>query len=191
MSKRENKVMAAAQQTESSIKEGVCLEIAKSWDGQALPAPAAARVSFRLSAQGLEVEVNAPFYDDPAPAAPAGELDGLWNYEVVELFMLGPGGHYLEIELGPHGHYLILLLSGIRQVKKRLQPGHCTTTIKGGRWQGNLVLPGDDLPLPFSHANAYAIHGQDSDRRYLAAVPVPGERPDFHQPRFFGPLPPC
>jgi hypothetical protein len=46
----------------------------------------------------------------------------------------------------------------------------------------------EQLPQPFSHVNAYAIHGQAAARCYQAAFPVPGERPDFHQPRFFGRL---
>ncbi len=38
---------------------------------------------------------------------------------------------------------------------------------------------------PWWRANAYAVHGQDKGRRYLAAFPVPGETPDFHQSHYF------
>ena len=32
---------------------------------------------------------------------------GLWDYEVVELFLLNSDTEeYLELEFGPHGHYL-------------------------------------------------------------------------------------
>ncbi|MBU0679961.1 MAG: hypothetical protein KKD73_00935 [Proteobacteria bacterium] len=167
------------------------LEIEKTWDGNILKEREKTQVFFCVSNKGLQVEVNAPFHNDQAPAAPIGELDGLWEYEVVELFLLGAAGQYLEIEIGPHGHYLILLLAGIRQVKKRLQPSHVEIRIKGTRWQATLILPVDQLPLPLSHANAYAIHGHGSSRRYQAAFPVPGERPDFHQPQFFGSLAKC
>lgn len=166
----------------------VCLQVAKTWDGYSVATSDVVAVSLRLDDEGVVVHVAAPFYDDPAPSAPSGEMMGLWEYEVVELFLLGAHGHYLEIELGPHGHYLILLLDGIRQVKKRLQPHHCASRISGSCWQATLTLDIDQLPLPITHVNAYAIHGHGIKRRYLAAFPVPGEKPDFHQPRFFAAL---
>jgi hypothetical protein len=170
------------------LSQNGLLEIDKTWDGSILKEIEIAQVLFQVSNKGLMIEVDAPFYNDQAPDAPAGELDGLWEHEVVELFLLSADGQYLEIEIGPHGHYLILLLSGIRQVKKKLQPSHVETRIDGARWQATLSLPVEKLPLPLSHANAYAIHGHGAGRRYLAAFPVPGERPDFHQPQFFGSL---
>jgi hypothetical protein len=169
--------------------QGVHLVVERSWDGEVVAGIEETRLFFRLSQQGLEIEVTAPFYNDPAPVAPGGELDALWADEVVELFLLGDKGHYLEVELGPHGHYLILLLTGIRQVKKRLCPCRCQVRIIGSRWQASLTVAKEQLPLPFSHANAYAMHGQGAGRRYLAAFPVPGKKPDFHQPSFFGALP--
>ena len=166
----------------------VYLQIAKTWDGYSVATSDIVDVSVRLDNEGFAFHVAAPFYGDPAPSAPVGELDGLWEYEVVELFLLGAGDHYLEIELGPHGHYLILLLDGIRQVKKRLQPRHCASRISGSCWQATLTVAIDQLPLPITHVNAYAIHGHGVKRRYLAAFPVPGEKPDFHQPQFFAAL---
>ena len=46
-------------------------------------------------------------------ARPVGPTDKLWRHGVVELFILGPGGHYTEIEL-PLGHHLVLMLDGVR-----------------------------------------------------------------------------
>lgn len=159
--------------------------IERNWDGGIAEDSEKVDVAFYIQNQELKVEVTGFFYSDPAPSAPAGELDGLWRYEVVELFLLGTAGHYLEIELSPHGHYLILHLSGIRQVSKTLHPAHYITRINGSLWQGILTLDLDPSILPFTHANAYAIHGQGVKRRYLAAYPVPGKKPDFHQPRYF------
>ncbi len=171
--------------TEVSARQGVLLTTEKSWDGGMAEDSEKVAVAFYLSAQELKVEVEGPYHGDPAPSAPAGELDGLWRYEVAELFLLGAEGHYLEIELGPHGHYLILHLSGIRQVRRTLKPTHCSTRITDSRWQGTLTLALDHSILPFTHVNAYAIHGLGTKRRYLSAFPVPGESPDFHQPRYF------
>lgn len=133
----------------------------------------------------MAVHVEAPFYDDPPPSGTAVEKNGLWNYEVVELFLLARDGSYLEIEIGPHGHYLILALRTVRQVIGRRTPVHCATRITGNRRQGFLTLIPDAALLPFTHANGYAIHGQGPNRRHLAAAAVPGEHPDFHQPTRF------
>lgn len=164
------------------------LSTSKTWDGKAVADPEKMEVRFCLRELELEVEVEGPFHGDPPPSTPAGELEGLWGHEVAELFLLGAGGHYLEIEIGPHGHYLIYHLTGIRQISKSISPTHCTTSITGSQWQGTLTLPLNQSILPFSHANAYAVHGQGAKRRYLAAFPVPGEKPDFHQPRYFASL---
>ncbi|MEN8258050.1 MAG: hypothetical protein ABFS09_09355 [Thermodesulfobacteriota bacterium] len=166
--------------------ETVKLQIAQTWDGSPVAQADVVDLSVRLTDDELTITVAAPFYGDPPPAGGEGELNGLWDYEVVELFLLAANGHYLEVEMGPHGHYLILLLAGIRQVKKKLHPSHFSTEIVGCRWQATLKLVADHLPTPFTHTNAYAIHGQGVERCYLAAYPVPGERPDFHQPHFFG-----
>lgn len=53
------------------------------------------------------MKVQARFYDDTRPDADPGYLMGLWDYEVVELFLLNSQTEeYLELEFGPHGHYL-------------------------------------------------------------------------------------
>ncbi len=186
-----NQPHSSKKQKMTPGKQSILFSTTKTWDGE--PAADSEKMEIRFSVKDLEleVEVQGPLHGDPAPAAPAGELDGLWCYEVAELFLLGADGHYLEIELGPHGHYLILDLSGVRQVKRSLSPIRYVTNITGSRWKGVLTLALDQSILPFSHANAYAIHGLGVKRRYLAAVPVPGNKPDFHQPRYFASLDEC
>ncbi len=180
--------MAETTDDSGPLVEGVSLQVATTWDGTPVAKSDFVDVSVRLDREKLVVTVTAPFYGDPPPPGSGGEMPGLWEYEVVELFLLGAHGHYLEIELGPHGHYLIFSLTAIRKIDKNLHPCQCLTTISGSHWQCTLSMATDQFPLPFSHANAYAIHGQGAARRYLAAFAVPGEKPDFHQPRFFGRL---
>ena len=44
------------------------------------------------------------------PDAPRGaRVANLWEYDVVECFLVGPDGRYLELELGAGGHFLALL----------------------------------------------------------------------------------
>ena len=127
------------------------------------------------------LKVDAPFYGDPPPHAPAGPTWALWEHEVVEWFIAGPGEEYLEIELGPHGHHLALQLSGIRQVRERELPLSFEAELRGNRWRGEASFPIAWLPEGPWRVNAYGIHGVGSERTYLAAYPTGGEAPDFHQ----------
>ena len=164
------------------------LHINQTWNGEVLAVSEHVRLLMRLDQNGLHVQVEAPFYNDPPPESAPGTTEGLWEYEVVELFLLGAGGHYLEIELGPHGHYLVYYLSDVRQVERVVEPLFVDCMTRGGRWQGEIHLGLTDLPEQLSHVNGYGIHGQGGGRRYLSAAPLPGATPDFHQPQAFLPL---
>jgi len=178
------------------------LVIAHTWDGQ--PVPSSEQVTLKLSSAGrgrLRIRVMAPFHGDPAPTGRPGPTIGLWEHEVVELFVLGAPRDeprdeprdappvYTEIELGPHGHQLVLRLRGVRQVVGRLLPLEYETVIESARdvsrWRGEALLDRTLLPPTPHRINAYAIHGQGADRRYLALYPGPGEGPDFHRLEYF------
>lgn len=164
------------------------LEIAHTWDGVPVGADERVSLELRFDAATLEVRVDAPFHGDPAPPAPPGSLDGLWEFEVVELFLLGEDRRYLELEFGPFGHYLVLELGGPRQVRRRGLPLVFASERDAGRWTGCASVPTGLLPPSLRAANAYAMHGQGVGRRHLACHPVPGVEPDFHQLECFGPL---
>ena len=84
--------------------------------------------------QCMIFEVDAPFYNDPAPPEPSDKksdidskndkaLMGLWDYEVVEAFFLcSKSEQYLEVEIGPHGHHLVLFLNGRKNIIKECLP---------------------------------------------------------------------
>lgn len=174
------------------------LEIASTWNGISIGADERATVDVHLDsrAERMVVEFRAPLHGDPAPPDPPGELDGLWNYEVVELFLAGPAGGssppgssralYIELEVGPWEHFLALAFSAPRRRSTRLRPTSFEVKRRASRWRARLSLPFSDLPSTDIHrlrANAFALHGngRQHPRRHLAAIPVPGELPDFHQ----------
>ncbi len=163
------------------------LLVGSTWCGG--PAEASERVQVRVWAEQGElfVEVDAPEHGDPPPPGPIGSTWGLWDYEVVELF-IAQGETYTELELGPAGHYLLLRLEGVRQIVERELPLRYTVSRSGGRWRGLARLPASLLPPQPWTANAYAIHGEGAARRYLAAYPTGGAAPDFHQLASFQPL---
>jgi len=157
------------------------LLVSRSWDG--LPLAEKERVEVRISGfkEFLLVEIEAPYYGDPAPPGPVGSTPGLWEFEVVELFICGPGEQYSEFEVGPLGHFLALRMEGVRNPVEQGMDLQVETAVTGDRWRGRLVISRRLLPEGPHRLNAYAIHGEGEGRRYLAAVPVPGDEPDFHR----------
>lgn len=152
--------------------------------------PLEAQVSFYLSLQtgGLRVQTDAPFYGDPPPAGAGGPCEGLWDFEVVELF-IAHGETYTELELGPHGHYLLLRLQGVRQmITQQLPLSFYDWKQRAGRWQGDALIPWVYLPPEPWTFNAYAMHGQGDARQYLALFALTGIAPDFHRLECFQPL---
>ena len=138
----------------------------------------------------LEIRIEAPFYDDPKPPnIPIGSVDQLWNYEVIEVFLLGEDNRYFEFEIGPKGHYLLLQLNGFRNIIEQGFPlNNYNTKIENNRWTAVAVIPSDYLPNKLSKFNAYAIHGSGPNRQYLALFPTPFgkyKEPEFHRLEYF------
>ncbi|MSQ02524.1 MAG: hypothetical protein EXR71_11660 [Myxococcales bacterium] len=161
------------------------------WDGTPARPEEVVTVFLTVTGEGLVIDVDAPFHDDPAPAAPIGPTWKLWEHEVVEVFVAaGMAPEYVEVELSPHGHHLVLRLVGIRNDVGRCLPLIFSATIEGARWRGRAVVPADCLPPGAPGAwrvNANAIHGCDPERRYLTAARLTAPTPDFHRPEEFLP----
>ena len=94
------------------------LLIDKLWDNSQIDERYKTKVSYIRTKDGVKIKIDAPFYNDPVPEAPIGRFDRLWKYEVVELFLVGPDGHYIELEFGPHGHWLALAFSAPRVLSR-------------------------------------------------------------------------
>lgn len=170
------------------------VRIAQLWDGSPVAASECVELHLRLREDGaLKIHIDAPFHRDPPPEGAAGSYAGLWNHEVVEVFLVGEDGRYTEAEFGPHGHYLVLELTAPREVQREGETIALAVERKRDRWQGRAMLPAHLLPERIVRVGAFAIHGTDhgsgqgagTARRYLSAHTLPGPRPDFHQPDTF------
>ncbi len=160
--------------------------IARLWTGE--PAEDAEAVELELfldQGRNLQVRIEAPYHGDPAPRQPPGPLDGLWEFEVVEVFLVGPDGRYTEAEFGPHGHHLVLRLEAPRAVRDRGHEIVFETSRSNRRWEGSATLPCRLLPGEICRIGLFAIHGTGPRRRYLSAHRLAGSSPDFHQPADF------
>lgn len=169
--------------------------INKLWDSRPVADDDNVFVQFEYVDNGvtkdLQIKVQAPFYNDPYinDTIPKGSMDKLWEYEVVEVFLLGSDDYYLEIEFSPKGQYLLLQLHGYRNViKTPLYIDNYSAEIDGEKWSGTYVIPSEYIPANVNKFNAYAIHGSDDARQYLALYPTPFGKykdPDFHRLDYF------
>ena len=154
--------------------------------------------------------IDAPFFNDPPPTLnhindsnDTKRYIGLWNHEVVEVFISDcRGANYLEVNIGPFGHYYLKSISTYDQNDMIDVDTAPTVKInaKANRWNARVYVPyamvpepdtGFDMEVPLAikwHINAFAIHGNKDSREYLAATALPGKSPNFHQPKFFEPF---
>jgi hypothetical protein len=150
----------------------------------ALPA---ATFDMQLADVHLVVRLDATHYNDPAPNAPPGRTERLWETEVAELFIAGCNGHYVEIEVGPHGHFLAYEFSDIRVLADPELPIEIHwPTAEGASWTAEFRIQRDRLPPQPWRVNAFLINGLSDKRQWLSAFEMPAPRgPDFHQPAHF------
>jgi len=169
--------------------QDVTITVDTLWDGSPARPDEAVHVTLRdAGPDHLVLLVDAPYHADPAPSEPAGSTWRLWNHEVVEVFVLGLGQRYLEVEVGPHGHYIVLQLDGPRNAVATHLPLVVHARIDGPRWTAQALIPRHYLPVGASHLNVTAIHGTGDARRYLSWQPLPGDGPDFHRIAHFAPV---
>ena len=104
---------------------------------------------------------------------------------MVELFFVGENGEYTEIEMGRYGHHLILQLDAPRSIIHKEIPMQYEVLDGDYRWAGRGFVDKKWLPEKIVRFNAFAIHTVNGERRYCCYTPLPGPKPDFHQPDRF------
>lgn len=164
------------------------LPIVTYWDG--MPCAEARLhgvVTVCAAAGGLCITASLPPQESPRiPAAPPlTRVANLWEYDVVECFVVGEE-RYLEVEIGAGGHFLVLAfatprvrINAYEAFVPRMTFAPCPEG--GTAWQARILIPWAMVPVRVTGMNAYVI----SRDHYLCYHPLPGPRPDFHQPERF------
>jgi hypothetical protein len=162
------------------------LPVERYWDGAPCShAHLHGTVELAGSERGLELAASLPHQPAPRiPTAPRGaRVANLWEYDVVECFLVGAGGRYLEVELGAGGHFLVLSFSAPRvrsDSHEALRPA-LDFASDAQRWRARITLDRALVPERLEALNAFVIAGG----AHLAYAALPGSAPDFHQPARF------
>lgn len=165
------------------------LSISRRWDGTPLEPLDVLELKIEETPQEIAVEFVAHLtHVYTVPNAPVGFTNGLWDYDVVELFFARPDGSYLEIEVGPAGHWLVYEFSGYREASdKSPRPLQYTAHVDNGEWRGEFKIPQTWLRVPLQECrmNIYQIRNTETGREYIAWRSIPSIEPDFHRVECF------
>lgn len=163
------------------------LAIGRLWSGEKSPdSRFSALVELQQHEAGILVRAITPPFPAPRiPSAPPGSrVEGLWEYDVIELFFVDEDGQYLEVELGIGGQYLVLGFDAPRHLVADFADLSFEVRHEehsGGRCINEIVIPRELFPTNLKALNAYLIAGG----QFFSYHPLPGESPDFHQPDMF------
>ena len=130
------------------------------------------------------------------PEASIGFTDGLWEWDVIELFLASPGStRYLELEIGPGGHWLALGFADVRRRDRELRELEplIEQTQSGPTWSGRTIVPLSGVERyagsgPWSGVVVAVLGEPVAGHIHLSSAALPGSRPDFHQPASWPPI---
>ena len=171
------------------------------WNGRKPPRGYGGRARVALRQRRLELSWTLRTPLPPRiPEGPAAFVDQLWEWDVVELFLVSErdaestNPRYVELEFGAGGHWLGLAFEGVREQVAELRDlaPLIITDVETGRWRGQAVMPLAVLeprlgPRPWRGLVAAVLpgpkeHEGQRERLHSCWPSVPGARPDFHQP---------
>lgn len=163
------------------------LPVARLWNGLACPDKRLHCV-FELQKRdnGVLIRVTLPRLPGArVPQAPEGaRVDGLGDYDTAEMFFTDEDGQYLEVELGVSGHYLVLGFDGVKNRVTGFEGMDFLRKFErqaDGTAVATILIPFDMFPVHLKSLNAFFVAGGQR----LAAFPLSGDAPDFHQPNQF------
>lgn len=171
----------------ASVSEGALQDISLDWFGK----PARQRAGFRLwlddDVLGFRFVAEKTAQCDTALRL-GDFVEGLWEQDVAELFLMGPDGRYQELNLSPCGAWWCALFSDYRQRENAFQAPSVRTRAgsETGRWWAELCLNVRDIPVlgeggwQTTRLHIASILSPD-DPEYLCSGHHTGGEPDFHR----------
>lgn len=115
---------------------------------------------------------------------------GLWEYDVIEIFLTYNKSQYLELQVSPLNQKFALLISKPRvdfKYPKEIKV-ESKVNLSKTQWGGEFNINKKDIPQGELNlkGSVFAILGDP--REYYAINPNPEDSADFHRPELFGEL---
>ena len=120
-------------------------------------------------------------------------VEGLWEADVLELFIKDPSGEYFEFNVSPQGAWWATRLSSYRiRAKDFVLPRVLSVETTKGDGEWSSVVSIDRSSLPWDVGNEASMHvsgiSHRGGARYLSSNRVIGVEPDFHHRDAFRPV---
>jgi hypothetical protein len=168
-------------------------EVQNDWAG--LSMPGAFRWSLAQDPERLWVSLELPVRPPSEQKHELGDfVEGLWEADVVELFLMSPSGRYQEWNVSPDGAWWAMSFVGYRQRDSRsTRPEGVVVEVFHDEesWRAVLSVPRSALPEPLTESTRVhvsgIIHRPDGSSSYLSSAGSPAFEPDFHDSRCFKP----
>lgn len=166
------------------------ITLSSDWYGRSLPSP----IDIFLGGNHQSILFGARGGGDPwcAPAQPGDFIEGLWERDVVELFLSETGSpRYQEFNVSPSGAWWTMAFSGYRtRMGTNSMPSvRCHADAFGSGWRAAMAIPLSQLTIGWSSEsgalNVTAILG--NPQRFVTALDLGGGEPDFHRAERFLP----
>lgn len=164
-----------------------------SWEGLSMPRPFAWSVGVDLEHLWFVGELpTAP--SARAAHAPGEFVEGLWEADVVELFIRDSGGRYQEFNFSVDGAWWSMTFARYRErdATPTRPEGISSKIVRGeNSWTVIAKIPRGSLGLPIGNETTAHISGIIYDPHgvtYLSSSGTPSFAPDFHDARCFEPL---
>lgn len=120
-------------------------------------------------------------------------VEGLWEFDVAEVFVQDAHGAYQEFNLAPNGAWWSMTHSEYRVRSKDSCPAKClsvTTGIFDGYWEVVAAFERGSLQVPLELGGFVHVTGihYAAEPIYLSSHPPRNIAPDFHHPSCFLPV---
>ncbi len=175
--------------TASSVRGLPHNSVRECWHGDPLPSPLWWVLA--VDPKTLWFGGSLPGGGRRVPVARPGEYcEGLWEGDVLELFLKEPGGRYFELNISPEGAWWAMELSSYRSRVPYLRPpriSHLDAETLDGRWSALVGIERESLPFDLSADSRIHVSGiaHLDATRFISSRRVPASEPDFHHEEAF------
>lgn len=117
--------------------------------------------------------------------------EGLWNFDVAEVFIQGSGSskHYLELQVSPLNQKFALNVLKSRKVTEKITDlsSDISSKLTSKGFSAKFIINASDIPGDISQLRAgfFACLGRPGNRSYYALNINNDSFPDYHRPELF------